>query len=145
MNTFDYRKILQYGIIGSIVSLAIGIVFFAITWFTVDTMSLYAYRNTGLTVISFVLGVAVSAVLLSGNMDDKFEAVIMGVIVGLLTGLLQSSVISIVMGYIALGWFDAFIGNQTLLLMFVGFISAYLGNVFFNDKINLGIIDEYLG
>ena len=76
---------------------------------------------------------------------DKTEAIIMGLFVGLLTGLLESSIVSMFMGRQFAFWFDTFIGNQALILIVIGVVIAYVGNVYLKDKIHLEIINNYLG
>ena len=142
-SNLNFANILKFGVVGLIIALIIGIIFLNLTWGTIST-SIY-YTDTGLTWLSFIIGVIIAVGLLSAHMKDKTEAIIMGLFVGLLTGLLESSIVSMFMGRQFAFWFDTFIGNQALILIVIGVVIAYVGNVYLKDKIHLEIINNYLG
>ena len=126
-------SIIKFTVLGLVCSLVLGLIFYYLAQFTVFQYSYYG--TTGLTVLAFPLAVMISVGLFSAYLESKTDAVIMALIVAVLTGFLQPHVISLVMGNMALGWFDEFIENQVLLLIFVAIASAYVGNVYLKKKL----------
>ena len=133
-NTFNLMPIIKFTLLALICSLVLGLIFYNLAQFTVFQYSYYG--TTGLTVLAFPFAVMISVGLFSAYLESKMDAVIMALIVAILTGFLQFHVISLVMGNMALGWFEEFIDNQTLLLIIFAIVGAYLGNVYLKKRIN---------
>ena len=132
-NEFNLADIIKFTLIGLICSLALGLLLYYFTQFTIYQYGLYA--NPGLTVLAFPLAVIISVAILATYMDT-IDAIVMGLIVGLLTALLQSPIIFMFMGYMKGSWFDIYIGNQIFLLVIFGMAAAYFGNAYLKQRIH---------
>ena len=133
-NDFSLVDTVKFTVIGLIGSLIIGFVIYYLTQFSIYQYSLYA--NPGLTVFAFPLAVILSAFILAAYMKNRNDSIVMGLLVGLLTGLLQSQIISLFMGKMSGAWFDIYIGSQVFLLIILGIVAAYFGNVYLKQRIN---------
>lgn len=116
-----------------------GIIFFALFKNTSSTPP-----NFGLLPYSFILAVIFAVVILAAHLKEKINAIVVGGIVGLLTGILQFTTISIFFG-VAEFALSIIFGDPILVLIIVGIVFGYVGNVFLRDIINLPIINQYLG
>ena len=132
-NQFNLVGIIKFTLIGSICSLALGLLLYYATQFTIYQYSLNA--NPGLTVLAFPLAVIISVAILATYMDT-IDAIVMGLIVAVLTALLQSPIIFMFMGYMKGNWFDIYIGNQIFLLVISGMFAAYFGNAYLKQRIH---------
>ena len=133
-NEFNISCIIKYTLIGLICSLALGLLFYYSTQFTIYQYGLYA--NPGLTVLAFPLAVIISVAILAAYMENTIDAIVMGLIVGVLTALFQSPIIFMFMGYLKGSWFDIYIGNQIVLLVISGVAAAYFGNAYLKQRIH---------
>ena len=130
---FNLADIIKFTLIGLICSLALGLLFYYSTQFTIYQYGLNA--NPGLTVLAFPLAVIISVAILATYLDT-IDAIVMGLIVGVLTALLQSPIIFMFMGYMKGSWFDFYIGNQIFLLVICGMVAAYFGNTYLKQRIH---------
>ena len=136
-------SIVKYVVVGLIFSLILGFICYCLTLFTVNET--LGFTGTGLTVFGFVVGFAISAGVLSAHMKNHASSLLMSLIIAVLTGFLVYYVIYLFMGPFKAAWFDEYIGNQAFLLIFVGIIISYIGNVYLKDKIHFEVINKYLG
>ena len=132
-NEFNLADIIKFTLIGLICSLALGLLLYYATQFTIYQYGLNA--NPGLTVLAFPLAVIISVAILATYMDT-IDAIVMGLIVAVLTALLQSPIIFMFMGFMKGSWFDIYIGNQIFLLVIFGIVAAYFGNVYLKQRIH---------
>ena len=126
-------EIIKFTVICLICTLILGLIFYNLAQFTVYQYELYV--STGLTVLAFPLALIISVLLASAYMENKANSVIMGLIVAVLAGFLQAPFISLVMGKLAGGWFNEYIGNQVFLLAVLAIVAAYVGNVYLKQRI----------
>lgn len=139
INNVNWNTVIKYSVVGTIISLILGIIFFALFKNTASTPP-----NFGLLPYSFILAVILAMTILAAHIKEKINAILVGGIVGLLTGILQFTIISIV--FVINGFALSIIfGDPILLLIVVGIVFAYVSNVYLKDKINIHIVNEYLG
>lgn len=149
--TFDFKEnnfstILKYSIVGIILSLLLGVIFYFIFSYTYEESMKYAsYLFLGLQPYSFYLGSIIALLILTPHIRNLLDSVIVGIIVGLFTGLLQQTAVLMVFGGQELMFFIEFIGNQTVELIVFGIIAAYIGNTILKDKNHFSTIKKYLG
>lgn len=132
-NNIDWNVVIKYSIAGTIVSLVLGIILF------------YLFFGNPMITYSFIIALIISVLLFTAHIKNKTNAIVVGIAVGLLTCVLQSSVISMFFGVIISSSFSMYAGGYSLALIVIGPICGYVGNVFLGDKINLSIINQYLG
>lgn len=133
LNNIDWNVVIKYSIVSTVVSLLLGIILFSL--FYGNPMLLY----------SFMIGLIISVLLFTAHIKNKTNAVVVGLVVGLLTCILQSTTISIFFGVYMSSIFSMYAGGYSLALIVIGPICGYVGNVVLGDKINLSIINQYLG
>ena len=138
-NDIDLNVVLKYSAVGTVVSLILGLIFFALFINTSSTPPDY-----GLTPYSFITAVILAVVILTAQIKDKINAIVVGGITGLLTGILQFTTISIFFRIPEIG-LSLIFGNPILVLIVVGIVFGYVGNVYLKDKINFPVINQYLG
>ena len=139
-NNLDLHVVAKYSLAATVLSLILGIVFVIITMNTATRISLLG-SDLGMLPYSFYLALIIVVAIMSAHIKEGINVIVMGLVSGLLTGILQSPVFEIFYGF---SW-NLYIGNQTLLLIILGIVFAYLGNIYFKEKINLPIINQYLG
>ena len=142
-NNINFATVVKFSIVGIIIAFILGILFINLIW-NIDFLSYYSGAKTGLTRISFIVGVIVAVGLLSAHMKNMSESIIMGLIVGLFTGLFESTVISIFLHHFVI-WWGMYVGNQVIILVVAGIVTAFIGNKFLKNKVHLNIINQYLG
>ena len=140
LNNIDLNVVIKYSLVATILSLILGMIFVFITMPTATHISLLS-RSLGLVPYSFYLALIIIVLIFSAHVKEGINAITIGAISGLLTGIFQSPFFIMFYGY---SW-DLYFGNQTLFLLILGIISAYVGNVYLKDKVNLPIINQYLG
>ena len=128
-----WNVVIKYAIASTIVALILGIILFSL--FYGNQMILY----------SFIIALIISVLLFTAHIENKINAIVVGLAVGLLTSVLQSTVISIFYGVYMASFFSMYTGSYTLGLIVLGPICGYIGNVYLKDKINFSIINQYLG
>ncbi len=133
--SLDFVSIIKFSLISLICSLVLGLIFYNLTQFSVFQYGIFA--TTGLTILAFPFGVLISVGIFSTFMDNKMNAIIMGLIVAVLVSFLQQGFITFAMGRMMGGWFDTYIGNQIVLLVIFGLIGAYIGNTYLKNKIHI--------
>ena len=137
---FDLKVILKYSIVGIVLSLLLGTIFYYLFSFTIYKQVEYAYNMfLGIFPFSFCIGLIITLLILTPHIKNMYESIIVGFIIGLFTGLLQNTVIVSVYGGQQLMYFLEFVGNQTILLILLGVIFAYIGNAYLKGKINIPI------
>ena len=134
-----WNTVIKYSVVGTIVSLTLGLIFFVLFSNTASKPS-----NFGLLPYSFILVVILAVVILVAHIKEKINAIVVGIMVGLLTGILQFTSISILFGMNEFVLSKSF-GNSALILIVVGIVFTYVLNVYLKDKINIPMINEYLG
>lgn len=144
LNDINWSLVLKYSIASAAMSLILGVILMYAFLGTVSMPRLYN-TDVGLMPYSFYIPLIIVVSILSAHIKNKVNSIVMGAISGLITGIFQSTVISMVYGHDGVVFFSYFIGNQTLGLIIVGVIFAYVGNVYLSDKINFPIINQYLG
>ncbi|WP_407413191.1 hypothetical protein [Methanobrevibacter sp.] len=134
---FDLKVILKYSIVGIVLSLLLGTIFYYLFSFTIYKQVEYAYNMfLGIFPFSFCIGLMITLLILTPHIKNMYDSIIVGFIIGLFTGLLQNTVIVSVYGGQQLMYFLEFVGNQTILLIILGVIFAYIGNAYLKGKIN---------
>ena len=133
VNNINWNVVIKYSIAGTIVSLIIGIIL--CTLFYGNPMMQY----------SFIIGLIVSVLLFTAHIKDKTNAIIVGLVAGLLTCILQPTAIPMFIKMYWSPYFSFTPGEYGLLLIVIGSICGYIGNVYLRDKINFPIINQYLG
>ena len=142
----DLKVILKYTIMGIVLSLLLGTIFYYLFSFTTYKQIEYAsYMSLGIFPYSFCIGLIITEIILTPQIKNMYDSIIVGFIIGLFTSLLQNTVILTVYGGQQLMYFLEFVGNQTILLILLGVIFAYIGNAYLKGKINIPIINKYLG
>ena len=126
---FDLMGIIIEVIITLVICLIISIIVFALTMGTARGSLLYGY-NTGISWISFIVGVFLSSGFIGFLKDDTIHAAIYGFIIGLLTSWLEYSTISLIWGQQIAYFYTYLWGSQSLILIVVGVISAVGVNIF---------------
>ena len=129
---FDLMSIIIEVIITLVISLIISVIVFALTMGTAGGSLLYGY-NTGISWISFIVGVFLSSGFIGFLKDDTIHAAIYGFIIGLLTSWLEYSTISLIWGQGIAFFYTYLWGSQSLILIVVGVISAVGVNIFLSN------------
>ena len=132
-NNIDWNIVIKYSIVGTILSLLLGVIFFSL------------FYGNGMALYSFIIGLIISVLLFTFHIKDKTNAVVVGLAVGLLTSFLQSTVLSMFYGAIISSLLSMYAGNNTIALIVIGPICGYIGSVYLRNKINFPIINQYLG
>ena len=130
---FDLMSIIIEVIITLVISLIISIIVFALTMGTAGGSLLYGGYNTGISWISFIVGVFLSSGFIGFLKDDTIHAAIYGFIIGLLTSWLEYSTISLIWGQQIAYFYTYLWGSQSLILIVVGVISAVGVNIFLSN------------
>ena len=139
----DWKEILKYSIVGIVLSLILGTIFYYLFSFTVYKQIEYTYyMSLGIFPFSFCIGLIISVLILTPRIKNMNDSIIVGFLIGLFTGLLQNSVILMVYGGQQLMYFLEFVGNQTIILIILGVIFAYIGNVYLKGKFNSPVINR---
>ena len=133
-NRFDFASVIKFALIGLVCSLILGLILYNLTQFSVYQYGYYV--SSGLTILSFPVAVMICAGFFSTYLDRRSDALIMGLAVAVLTALLQSGFISLVMGRMAGGWFESYIGNQIVLLIIFALVGAYIGNTYLKKRLS---------
>lgn len=130
---FELKRLIIDSLAGLAVSLVIGIVLF---WLTLGTVQFYdaGVYSTGLTEISFVVGVLVASALFGSMKKDIISAGILGLIIGLFTSLFEGLVLSFFFSPMAVQFVMDWWGNPTVILIFVGVLAGIGSNIIFSRK-----------
>ena len=142
-SNINFATVVKFSIVGIIIAFILGILFINIIW-SIDFLSYYSGAKTGLTRMSFIVGVILAVGLLAAHMKNMSESIIMGLIVGLLTGLFESTVISMFLHHFVI-WWGMYVGNQVIILLIAGVVTAFISNKYLKNKVHLNIINQYLG
>ena len=146
LNEINLNVILKYSIAGIVLSLLLSIIFyFLFSNTTYIDMEYSSYAFLGLYPLSFYLGVIISTVIFTSQIKNRADCIIVGFIIGLFTALLQHAVIVMFFGGQELMFFISYVGNQSVELVALGLLFAFLSNLLLKDKLNLPIIKKYLG
>lgn len=89
----------------------------------------------GLSWMSFIIAIILSAGFFSGLTDNDANAVVLGLFNGLVLGILENPLIGFWGGIYAAIVYEWVFGGQILLLIVLGVIFAYIGNVYFKQNI----------
>lgn len=130
---FDLMGIVIEVIITLVICLIISIIVFALTMGTAGGSFTYGTLHTGISWISFIVGVFLSSGFIGLLKDDTIHAAIYGFIIGLLTSWLEYSTISLIWGQNTAYFYTYLWGSQSLVLIVVGVISAVGVNIFLSD------------
>lgn len=142
-SNINFATVVKFSIVGIIIAFILGILFINLIW-SIDFLSYYSGAKTGLTRMSFIVGVILAVGLLAAHMKNMSESIIMGLIVGLLTGLFESTVISMFLNHFVI-WWGMYVGNQVIILLIAGVVTAFISNKYLKNKVHLNIINQYLG
>lgn len=89
----------------------------------------------GLSWLSFILAVIISTVFIAGLIKDDANAIVMGLFTGLILGLLENPIIQFWWGIYAAAAYEWLFGGQILLLIILGIVFAFIGNMYFKQNI----------
>ena len=132
-NNIDWNIVIKYSIVGTILSLLLGVIFFSL------------FYGNGMALYGFIIALIISVLLFTSHIKDKTNAIVVGLAIGLLTSLLQSTVLSMFYGAIISSLLSMYGGNNTFAFIVIGPICGYIGSVYLRDKINFPVINQYLG
>ena len=138
---FNWKSILKYSLLTSVFSLVLGIIFFSQLLNTTEITGLHTIVGyvvyLGFMPYSFFISLAICSVLIVSNLEDINDALFVGFLSGLVVGLLEYPLLHFIYG--EFGWmlFTNYIGDQTIFLIALGVIMAYIGNVYLKGKFNL--------
>lgn len=127
---WDVTRIIIGSVAGVVISLAIGLVLF---WMTFGTVPLYdaGVYSAGYTEFSFIIGVLISSALFGTKQNNTISAGILGFIIGLLTSLLEGPVLKLFWDPMTVQFIMGYWGNPTVILIFVGVMVSVGVNLFF--------------
>ena len=128
-SNFDLTELIIESVIALLISTVIGIIVLAITWGTIGGNLIYGY-DSGLTWLSFPLGVFIVAGFFGFLKEDKISAGVIGFIIGLLTSLFEGSAISLIWGGRIAQIFSYLWGNQALILIIIApYMRCIISNI----------------
>lgn len=89
----------------------------------------------GLSWLSFIIAIIISTVFFAGLIKDDANAIVMGLFTGLILGLLENPIIQFWWGIYAAAAYEWLFGGQILLLIILGIVFAFIGNMYFKQNI----------
>ncbi len=89
----------------------------------------------GLSWISFIIAIIITTGFFAGLIEGDANAIVLGLFNGLILGFLENPIIQLWWGIYAAAAYEWYFGSQIILLIILGIIFAYVGNVFFKPNI----------
>lgn len=89
----------------------------------------------GFSWFSFIIAIIVSTWFFAGLIEGDANAVVMGLFNGLILGFLENPIIELWWGIYAAAAYEWLFGSQIIILIVLGIIFAYVGNIYFKSNI----------
>ena len=98
----------------------------------------------GLSWLSFIIAIILSAGFFGASVDNDANAIIFGLIVGLILGLLENPLVEFMYGVFVAGFYDGFFGGHLVIIVILGIVMAYVSNVYLKETI-VNMTDNFKG